>query len=203
MLAVVILTDNDPMARVLSVAIVTFLAGMFMLRAQSQRSPPPAALSSATLIALWETHAPADPLVKRCSTCSAPLASPSLSVVAVEYIFGSRHPAEELQQQRLIRYEALETMFSLYAQGRTPHRSLRPSSASHVSPPPDRSRCSELYNTIVDRNLDTGTLPIGTRVRITMLAQLMDVSAAFGSQYPAALRSCFRQRCAHIAELCR
>ena len=29
--AVVILTDNDPMARVLSVAIVTFIAGMFML----------------------------------------------------------------------------------------------------------------------------------------------------------------------------
>ncbi len=40
-----------------------------------------------------------------------------------------------------------------------------------------------IYNTIVERNLDTGALPIGTRVRITMLAQLMDISAAFGWQY--------------------
>src|ERR1700738_1558694 len=30
-LAVVILTDNDPMARVLGVAVITFLAGMIML----------------------------------------------------------------------------------------------------------------------------------------------------------------------------
>jgi len=31
----------------------------------------------------------------------------------------------------------------------------------------------DIYNTIVDRKLDTGTLPIGARVRITMLAQLV------------------------------
>ena len=60
-----------------------------------------------------------------------------------------------------------------------------------------------LYNTIVERNLDTGALPIGTRVRITMLAQLMDVSAAFGFQYPSLSDPALRQRCAHIADLCR
>lgn len=38
-----------------------------------------------------------------------------------------------------------------------------------------------LYNTIVERNMDTGDLPEATRVRITMLAQLMDIAAAFGS----------------------
>src|SRR5260370_37109781 len=62
-LAAVILTDNDPMARVLGVAGVTFVAGMIMLS-----STVPALASSfgfifTTLIALWETRAPAGPLV--------------------------------------------------------------------------------------------------------------------------------------------
>jgi multidrug resistance protein MdtO len=60
-----------------------------------------------------------------------------------------------------------------------------------------------LYNTIVDRNLDSGTLPIGTRVRITMLAQLMDVSAAFGFQNPTAEDAETRSRCAQIASECK
>ena len=38
-----------------------------------------------------------------------------------------------------------------------------------------------LYNKIVERNLDTGSLNIDARVRITMLAQLMDLGAAVGS----------------------
>ena len=59
-----------------------------------------------------------------------------------------------------------------------------------------------LYNIIVERNLDPGVLPIGTRVRITMQAQLMDLSAAFGLQYPTLSDPALRQRCAHIANLC-
>jgi len=61
----------------------------------------------------------------------------------------------------------------------------------------------ELYNTIVERNLDTGTLPIGARVRITMQAQFMDVAAAFGLQNVNEDSSELRQRCARIAEQCR
>jgi multidrug resistance protein MdtO len=39
-----------------------------------------------------------------------------------------------------------------------------------------------LYNQIVDRDFNIGALPIGTPVHITMLAELMDASAAFGLQ---------------------
>jgi multidrug resistance protein MdtO len=201
-LAVVILTDNDPMARVLGVAVVTFVAGMIMLS-----STVPALASSfgfifTTLIALWETHAPAGPLVKEMLYLLGTISLSVLSVLAVEYIFAGQHPAEELQQQRIIRYQALEAMFTLYAQG---------ADSSQISPAVIRvarlaatgqSGMQRLYNTIVERNLDTGALPIGTRVRITMLAQLMDVSAAFGFQYPSLSDPALRQRCAHIAELC-
>ncbi len=201
-LAVVILTDNDPMARVLGVAVITFLAGMIMLS-----STVPALASSfgfifTTLIALWETHAPAGPLVKEMLYLLGTISLAVASVLAVEYIFAGQHPAEELQQQRIIRYQALEAMFALYAQG---------ADSAQISPAVIRvsrlaatgqSGMQRLYNTIVERNLDTGALPIGTRVRITMLAQLMDVSAAFGFQYPSLSDPALRQRCGHIAELC-
>jgi multidrug resistance protein MdtO len=42
-------------------------------------------------------------------------------------------------------------------------------------------------------------LPIGSRVHITMLAQLMDVSAAFGSQHPNIGDPSTAERCARIA----
>jgi multidrug resistance protein MdtO len=200
---VVILSDNDPMARVLSVAIVTFIAGMLMFASTIPTLASTWGFIFATLIALWETQTSADTLVK---TSLYLLGTIGLGVgcsVAVEYIFGSRHPAEELQEQRCIRYEALETMFSLYARG-APPAEISPA-ANRVSrlAAAGQTKMQELYNTIVDRNLDTGNLPIGARVRLTMLAQLMDVAAAFGSQNPTVNDPALQQRCAHIAELCR
>lgn len=201
-LAVVTFSDNDPMARVLGVAAVTFVAGMIMLS-----STVPALASSfgfifTTLIALWETHAPAGPLVKEMLYLVGTISLSVLSVLAVEYIFAGRAPTEQLQEQRLMRFQALEAMFSLYAQG---------ADSAQISPAVIRvarlaatgqAGMQRLYNTIVERNLDTGPLPIGMRVRITMLAQLMDVSAAFGFQYPSLSDPALRQRCAHIAKLC-
>lgn len=200
---VVIVSDNDPMARVLSVAIVTFIAGVLMFASTVPTLASTWGFIFCTLIALWETHTPADTLVK---TCLYLLGTIGLAVgcsVAVEYIFGSRHPAEELQEQRRIRYETLETMFSLYARGAPPPE-ISPA-VSRVSrlAAAGQMKMQDLYNTIVDRNLDTGNLPIGTRVRLTMLAQLMDVAAAFGSQNPTVTDPEIQRRCAHIAELCR
>ncbi len=201
-LAVVILTDNDPMARVLGVAVVTFLAGMIMLS-----STVPALASSfgfifTTLIALWETSTPAGPLVKEMLYLLGTISLSVLSVLAVEYIFAGRPPAEELQQQRLTRYKVLEAMFSLYAQGADSAQISEAVARVSRLAATGQSGMQRLYNTIVERNLDPGTLPIGTRVLITMLAQLMDLSAAFGWQYPSLSDPALRERCAHIAEFC-
>jgi multidrug resistance protein MdtO len=202
-MGVVIFTDNDPMARVLSVAIVTFLSGMFLLS-----STVPALASSfgfifCTLIALWETHTPAGSLVKLMLYLLGTIGLAVLSVLAVEYIFAGRHPADELQQQRIVRYQALEAMYSAYAQEADSAQISQAVVRVTRLAATGQSGMQRLYNTIVERNLDTGALPIGTRVRITMLAQLMDISAAFGWQHPTLTDPVLREHCAHIAELCR
>jgi multidrug resistance protein MdtO len=200
---VVILSDNDPMARILSVAIVTFIAGMLMFASTVSVLASTWGFIYCILIGLWETHLPADELIKTSLYLLGTITLAIAASVLVEYIFGAKHPANQLQEQRRIRYQALETMFSLYAQG-AGQQQITPAviQVSRLAAA-GQSAMQALYNSIVDRNLDTGTLPIGTRVRITMLAQLMDVSAAFGSQHLSVIDPATQRRCAHIAELCR
>lgn len=202
-LAVVILTDNDPMARLLSVAAVTFIAGMLVASTNFPTLGSSWGLIYCTVIAFWESHAPADKLVKNSLWLLVTFSVAVGCAVAVEYLLGSRNPAKQLEEQRRIRYQALDKMFTAYAQGATSEQRMA------VAIPVSRLAIAgsagmmELYNIIVDRNLDTGTLPIGTRVRITMQAQLMDVAAAFGLQNIDEDSPELRQRCAHIAEQCR
>ncbi len=201
-LAVVSLTDNDPFARLMSVAVVTFLAGMLMLGTNLTVLASTWGLIYCTLIAFWETHAPAGYLVKQTLYIIGTVAVAVICAIAVEYIFGNKDPVKELLQQSRTRYQALETMFSLYAQG-APQDQLVPAITAVVRLSAGGQRgMLALYNAIVDRNLDPGSLPIGSRVRITMQAQLMDIAGAFGTQNPFITDPELRSRCGHIAALC-
>jgi multidrug resistance protein MdtO len=202
-LAVVIVSDNDPMARVLSVAVVTFAAGVIVAATNYPALGSAWGLIYCTVIELWERHVPADTTVKSSLLLLGTFSVSLACAVAVEYLFGESNPAKRLDEQRQTRYHALETMFRLYAEGAPPEQ--RAEAASRVTrlAVAGQGGMMALYNQIVDRNLATGTLPIGLRVRITMLAQLMDVSAAFGLQYQTVDDPALRERCGHIAVQCR
>jgi multidrug resistance protein MdtO len=202
-LAVVALSDNDPMARIVSVAVVSFLAGMLVVATTVPALASTWGFIFCTLIALWERHAPADVVVKGSLWI---LAATGIAVgcsIAIEYLFASRNPAELLTEERRTRYRSLVAMFTLYAQGALPTKLREAVVRVTRLAATGQSGMQRLYNSIVDRNLDSGTLPIGTRVRITMLAQLMDVSAAFGHQNPTADDPEVRSRCAQIASECQ
>jgi multidrug resistance protein MdtO len=134
------------------------------------------------------------------------LATFSLAIgcgVAVEYVFGTHSPAERLEEQLRARYQALEKMFGLHARDGEPRQRFEAATRVSRLAAAGQAGMLGLYNQIVDRNLDTGALPIGTRVHITMLAELMDDSAAVGLQSQMRDDPEFRQRCARIAEQCR
>ncbi len=201
-LAVVILTDNDPMARVISVAVVSFLAGILMVASSLSPLASVCGFIFCTLIATWENHVPSNALVEGSLWLVATAGVAVVCSVAVEYIFGTQHPAEKLQEQRHMRYRALEKMFNLYAAGVTAGELSEAALGVARLAVNGQAGMQELYNKIVERNLDVGELPVGTRVRITMLAQLMDLAAAFATQYPAGVAPALQQRCAHIAGHC-
>ena len=199
-LTVVMLSDNDPMARLLSVAVVTFVAGMLVAATNTPALGQTFGLIYCTLISLWEFHAPAGYVVKSSLFLLGTFSLSLGCAVAVEYIFGARDPAKALQEQRRIRYVAMEALFRLYAEDAPPLERFQAATRVSRIAIAGQGGMMALYNTIVERNLDTGTLPIALRPRITMLAQLMDNAAAFGFQNPTVIDADTRARCLRIAD---
>jgi multidrug resistance protein MdtO len=201
-MAVIIPTDNDPMARVVSIAVFTFVAGMVVVCTSQPALGSAWGLFYCVVISFWERHASEDTLVKNSLRLLAAFAIAAACAVAVEYIFSPRSPSARLEEQLSTRYKALEVMFSLYAaDGSTEQRFEAAGRVSRLAAA-GQAGMLDLFNQIVDRNLDTGVLPMGTRVHITMLAELMDDAAAFGLQSGSLDDPVVRQRCAHIAGQC-
>src|SRR5260370_19895843 len=99
-LGVVALTDNNPMARLLSVSIVVFLAGMLMLSTTITVLASTWGLIYCTLIAFCETQAPSDDLVKQSLYIIGTVSIAVLCSVALEYLLGASNAAAHLHDQR-------------------------------------------------------------------------------------------------------
>jgi multidrug resistance protein MdtO len=202
-LAVVIVTDNDPMARLLSVAIASFIAGTLMAASTMPALASIWGFIYCTLIALWERPAPADALVRASLYLIATVTLAFLCSVAVEYVFAFRHAADRLADQLRLRHQTLEKTFTLFATGAPASQLAAAIPALNRLAATGQRPMLELYNAVIERGLDTHKLPIGSRVQIAMLAQLMDTAAAFASHYPAGVDADMRLRCAELARLCR
>jgi multidrug resistance protein MdtO len=115
-MGVVILSDNDPMARVLSVAIAAFVGGMILVSTSQPSLGTIAGFIYCVLIGFWEHHAPEDTLVKNSLHLLAAFAMAAACGVAVEYVFGARSPADRLEEQFRIRYHCGSEPMTGYAE---------------------------------------------------------------------------------------
>lgn len=202
-LAVVIATDNDPMARLLSVAVFTFLAGVLTQASAFAPLAPTLGLLYCTVIALWETQSPADTIVKTSLFLIGAVSLVLGCCVLIEYLLASRSPVDRLQQELRSRYRALEAMFRAYAKGASKEELFAAYLPVGRLALAGQRGMQELYNAIGQRNLDPKGLTLGTRTRIVLLAELIDVSAAFAAAYPSSDGPELRERCLWIADRCR
>jgi multidrug resistance protein MdtO len=115
-LSLVQVTGNDPMARVLGIALFTFFSAFF-LRASTR---PPAAMNfgifSILTLSLFEQHLPAEHLVH---LAMWPIGGGALAVgckIVIEYLFTNRDPQRALQKEMDARLDALEQLFRQYAE---------------------------------------------------------------------------------------
>ena len=201
-LAFVIVTDNDPIARVLSIALISFIAGMIITSTTLPSIGVILGFIFCSAIANWELHRPAEILVKGSLWLVSCCALGIGSAVLAEYAFGSTHPGKRLEQQLQMRYKTLENLFHSIAIGAAAEDVRTATVQVGRLASAGQSGMQDLYNAIVERNMNAGTLPVGSRVHITMLAQLMDLSVAFASQAGAVSDPQIRERCAHVAEQC-
>jgi len=155
------------------------------------------------VIALWENQTPADRIVKTSLYLIAAEGLTLGSAVLVEYVFASRSAIDRLQEQLAVRYRALESMFRNFARGASQDELLAGYLPVARLALAGQRGMQELYHVIVQRNLDPKGLPIGVRVRITLLAEFVDVSAAFGAAHLSTDHLHLRERCEWIADRCR
>ncbi len=198
-LAVVVVTDNDPMARFLSVGIAAFVAGTLMA---ASTLPPLASIWGfiyCTVIALWERPAPADALVKASLYLFATVTTAFLCSVLVEYLFAFRTASDRLSGQIKLRYGAIAGVYNLLAQDAPPAKL----GASIVGLNRLAGTGQGAMQLLHAEELDGGGKPTTTRVQITLLAELMDMAAAFASQHPAGVTPELRARCAALAAGCQ
>ena len=198
-LLVVILTDNDPMARILSLALVTFLAGMITVATNMPSLGPGWGLIFAVGIAFWENHTPADTIVKNSLWLLAAFATGIGVSVAVEYVFAARSPAESLGLQLRMRYRALEGLFRAYAAGGSKEDRTRAAETVSRLAASGHAEMAQFYRQVVDRDLDRADLPIDVYVHITLIGELLENAASFGLQ-PDAFRPDFQARYERIAK---
>jgi multidrug resistance protein MdtO len=201
--AVVIVTDNNPLARLLSVALITFIAGMVMTSITFPTIGVILGFIFCSVIANWEFHRPADALVKGSLWLVASCALGIGCAVFVEYAFGSTNPVKRLEEQLQVRYKALEKFFRSVASDATAEDIVAARIQVGRVAAAGQSGMQTLYSGIVERNLDRGTLPAASSVHITMLAQLMDLTVAFGSQIGAVRDPQIRERCVRVAQQCQ
>jgi multidrug resistance protein MdtO len=113
-LCLIIATGNDPMARVLGVAIFTFIAG-FVRRTQARFiQVVDFAIFATSTIYAFDIPQQADLSIKMAIW---PIATGAIAVgckVAIEYIFTRRNPFYALYREIDVRLDALEQLFYLY-----------------------------------------------------------------------------------------
>jgi len=108
-------SGNAPIARVLGVAVFTFVCSFI---AKAGRAPAigfPFCVFSATTLSFWELHLPAQTII---NMSLWPVASAAVAIacaVAVEHLLHVRDPIERLWQEIDARLEAVEKLLRLYA----------------------------------------------------------------------------------------
>ncbi|HVW09960.1 MAG TPA: FUSC family protein, partial [Bryobacteraceae bacterium] len=94
-------------------------------------------------------------------------------------------------------------VFTLFAKGAPPAQLTPAIAGLNRLAATGQRPMQDLYNQVVERDLPRGSLPVGSRTRIAMLAQLADLAAAYASAHPAGVPEEERARCAAIALRCR
>jgi multidrug resistance protein MdtO len=114
-LMLVNLTGNDPMARVLGIAMFTFFCAYFLHASTRPSAAMNIGIFSITTLEMWDQHLPAEHLVH---LAMWPIAGGALAVgikILIEYIFTQRDPHHALQKELDARLHALEELFQMYS----------------------------------------------------------------------------------------
>jgi multidrug resistance protein MdtO len=177
------LTDGTDIARFLGLVLGIFVAAFGMASTSLPLFFTLFGFYGFIDLAAWDTHRNPNVIVSSNLYGVASLAIVVLSAVAVEYIFGIRHPDEELDREMQKHLSVLSRFFHVLArypsirdaeQLRSLHNTLVQS--AHIGD----VRMNELYNHMRNTSPTLSTVPLGLHYRIGLLARVLEKSSLIG-----------------------
>jgi multidrug resistance protein MdtO len=134
-------------------------------------------------LAGWDAHHSADAIVTSSLYNLASLALVVSSTAAVEYIFGTKHPAQELNHEITKRLTSLRRYFASLANIKA-DKSREEMSARHHEliqyAHAGDIYLNELYDKAKDSIADPAQVPLGIHYRIGLLSRVLDKTVVFG-----------------------
>jgi multidrug resistance protein MdtO len=199
------LTDGTDTARFLGLVLGIFVAAFGMASTSLPLFFTMFGFYGFIDLAAWDTHRSPNVIVSSNLNGVTSLAIVVLSAVAVEYIFGIRHPDEELDREMQKHLSVLSRFFHVLAQDpsiqdaeqlRSLHSRLVQS--AHIGD----VRMNELYTQIRNMSPTLSTVPLGLHYRIGLLARVLEKSSLIGFRYTSKRDSDDRSGYAAIAAQC-
>jgi multidrug resistance protein MdtO len=177
------ITDGTDFARYLGLILGIFIAAFCMATTSLPLFFTIFGFYGFVDLAAWDSHRSPNIIVTTSLYGVSSLAIVVFSSVGVEYLFGSRHPAEELDREMHKRLSFLSRFFHALAEDPA-NRDLERLRSLHNSLV-QYADASEVYlNQLYDRIRDTSPtlvkVPIGTHYRIGLLVRILEKSALIG-----------------------
>ena len=178
-LGLVVVTDNDPMARVLGIAGFTFLSAFLLQTCRSPQVGINIGVFSVLTLTNWESHRPPAQLVY---LSFAPILVGAIAMgckIPLEYLFTSRDPVRALALEMSVRLKAVAALLRAMAQDAMPGERARATTAVSRLAFAGQGKMAALATEIHSRRRRSrvDSLPIGV---YPMVARLLDQAASLG-----------------------
>ena len=177
------LTDGTEMARYLGLVLGIFIAAFGMATTSLPLFFTMFGFFGFIDLAAWDSHRSPNAIVTSSLYGVAALSIVALSAVAIESLFGIRHPYDELKREVQTHLSVLSRFFHFLAQDpstqnpdefRSLHSTLVQS--AHVGD----ARMNELYNRVRNTTATLSAVPLGMHYRIGLLARVLEKSSLIG-----------------------
>jgi multidrug resistance protein MdtO len=184
------LTDGGEVARFLGTALGIFAAAFCMVATTEPLFFTIFSFYWFLDLAAWDTHRSATATVAAGLNSLSALALVMLCSAAIQYLFGSRHPVEDLRAEMLRRTTSLANLFRALAEPPSVQNTVKVRALRNAVLQFAHSgdlRMQELYDRIHDSSRDLALVPIGTQYRIQLLSRILEktVLLAFGHDRPS------------------
>jgi multidrug resistance protein MdtO len=177
------LTDGTEVARYLGLTLGIFIAAFGMGTTSLPLVFTLFGFYGYVDLGAWDAHRSPNAIVTTSLYGIASLTIVMASAVAVEYLFGNRRPAEELDREMQKRLSLLARFFHLLAddpttrdteQLRTLHNSVV--QLAHAG----EAQLNQLYDRVRDGSPTLAKVPLGLHYRIGLLSRVLEASAVIG-----------------------